>query len=63
MVKAKRIGNGIGQFILVSLPSSFTVVWTIDAALVPGADVFVLALVQAIFIGVFMAYRSRKRPR
>jgi len=47
-------GKRIGQFLGVALPSLFMLVWTLDAALVPGADVFLVALVQVVFIAVFM---------
>lgn len=60
MVEMKRAGKGIGQFIAIALPSLFTLVWTLDAALVPGADVFLVALVQVVFIAVFIGYLYRK---
>lgn len=44
----------IGQFVGVALPSLFMLLWTVDAALVAGADVFLLALIQVGFIAVFM---------
>lgn len=62
MVDTKRVGKGIGQFVAVALPSLFILLWTIDAALVPGADVFLVALVQVIFIAVFVGYLYRKHP-
>lgn len=62
MVDGTRIGKGIGQFVAVSLPSLFMVIWTIDAALVPGADVFLIALAQVLFIGIFISYLYRKHP-
>ncbi|WP_254861977.1 hypothetical protein [Halovivax gelatinilyticus] len=50
MSRAKRIG----QFVAVALPSLFMLLWTLDAALVLGEDVFVIALLQVVFIAVFM---------
>jgi hypothetical protein len=51
----------IGQFLVVALPTLFTLLWTIDAALVPGADVFFIALLQLVFLVGYFAwdgYRS-----
>lgn len=62
MVDTKRTGKGIGQFVAVALPSLFILVWTLDAALVPGADVFLVALAQVLFIGVFVGYLYWKHP-
>lgn len=56
MVNAKRLGKGIGQFVIVSLPTLFTLFWTLDALLVPGSDVFIIALLQAVFIAVYIGY-------
>lgn len=61
MVDANRVAKGLGQFIAVSLPSLFVLLWTLDAALVPGADVFIIALLQVIFIAVYIGYLSRKK--
>lgn len=60
MVDTARIGKAVGQFILVSLPSLFTLFWTLDAAIVPGADVFIISLIQVIFIAILFGYRYRK---
>lgn len=60
MVDTARIGKGIGQFVGVSLPSLFLVIWTLDAPLVPGADVFLISLAQVIFIAVFIGYLFKK---
>ncbi len=50
--------KGIGQLVVVAIPTLFMLIWTIDAPLVPGADVFLLALVQLVFIIGFFVYDS-----
>lgn len=49
-----------GLFILVSLPSLFMLLFTVDAALIAAADAFIFSLIQVIFIGVYFGYRSWK---
>lgn len=61
MVDMTTIGKGIGQFAIVALPALFMLVWTFDALLVPGADVFIVALIQIVFITVFIGYVNWKR--
>ena len=56
------ISKRVGQFIAVSLPSLFVLIWTLDAPLVPGADVFVLALLQVVFIAGFLGYLAWRTP-
>lgn len=46
--------RGTGRFIGVALPSLFLLFWAVDAPLLVGRDVFLLALLQAVFIGVFL---------
>ena len=62
MVNGKRIGKAIGLFILVTLPTLFTLLWTLEAALVPGADVFIIAAIQLIFFTIYFGYRYRQGP-
>lgn len=63
MVNTTRLGKAIGQLILVALPTLFVLLWTLDAALVPGADVFIIAAIQLLFIVVYVGYNYRKGPR
>lgn len=56
MVSAMRIVKAIVQFVIVALPSLFILLWTLDAALVPGADVFIITAVQTLFIAIFIVY-------
>lgn len=62
MVDSIRLGKAIGQLILVALPTLFVLLWTLDAALVPGADVFIIAVIQLLFIVVYIGYNYRKSP-
>lgn len=62
MVNATRLGKTIGQFILVALPTLFMLLWTLNAALVPGADVFIIAAIQLVFIVIYIGYNYRKGP-
>jgi len=50
----------IGKFVAVSSPTIFLLIWSFDAPLMVGADVFIIALLQFIFLGVYMglSYRS-----
>lgn len=59
MSKFKSVSRGFGQFFAVGLPSLFILLWTLDAPLVPGADVFVIALIQVLFLAVFIAWIRR----
>jgi len=56
MVSGKRVG----LYVLVALPTLFMLIWTVDAALIPGADVFVIAAIQLIALVVFFGYLERK---
>jgi len=56
MVSGKRFGG----YLLVALPTLFMLIWTVGAALVPGADVFVIAAIQLITLVVFFGYLERK---
>lgn len=56
MGRAMRVVKAIGQFVIVALPSLFILLWTLDAALVPAADVFIITLVQTLFIAIFIGY-------
>lgn len=60
MVNTTQIGKAIGQFVIVALPALFMLLWTLDAALVPGADVFIIAFIQVLFIGIYIGYQYRK---
>lgn len=51
----------IGQFIGVILPTLFLLLWSIDAALMVGQDVFLIALVQFIVFAVFF-WRFHESP-
>lgn len=44
----------IGQLLVVGLPSWVTLLFTVDAPLVPGADVFLITLAQVLFLVVFI---------
>lgn len=55
--------KGIIGYFVVALPTLFMLVWTIDAALVPGADVFFVALAQAIFLAGLFVYLWRRGGR
>lgn len=56
--------KGVAQIIGVGLPSWLILVWTANAPLVPGADVFLIALVQVLFIAGFIGwYRWRVAKR
>lgn len=59
----KNILKAIGQVIVVGLPSLFMLLWTFDAALVPGSDVFVITLIQFLFIIVFVAWIARSSKK
>lgn len=62
MPNVTRIGKGLGQVVVVSLPALFMLLWTLDAALVPGADVFIVALIQLIFIAIYVGYIYWQAP-
>lgn len=47
---------GIGQLLVVGLPSWIILLFTVDAPLVPGADVFLITLAQVLFLVVFIAW-------
>ena len=55
--------KGIIGYIVVALPTLFMLVWTIDAALVPGADVFIVAFAQALFLAGLFLYLWRRGGR
>jgi len=60
----KNTLKGIAQILVVGLPSWFILVWTASAALVPGTDVFIIALIQVLFIVIFIGwYRWRVAKR
>ena len=42
-------------FGILAAPSLFLLLWTVDARLVVGRDVFAVALVQVAVIGLFVA--------
>lgn len=52
--------SALGMFVGVSLPSLFMLLVSVDAPLVLGRDVFLISLLQVVFIGVFIAYAYRK---
>lgn len=56
MVNIMRVMKAIAQFVIVALPCLFILFWTLEAALVPGADVFFITLIQTLFIAIFIAY-------
>lgn len=49
----------IGTFVGVSLPTILLLLWSVDAALMVGTDVFIIALLQFIFLAVYM-WRSNR---
>lgn len=51
----------IGQFVGVSLPTLFLLLWSVDAVLMVGQDVFLIALVQFIVLAVFF-WRYHEAP-
>lgn len=49
MLDVKRIG----QFVAVTLPTLFLVVWSADALLLVAEDVFLISLLQLLAFAVF----------
>ena len=47
---------GIIQFFVVTSPSWFLLFWSRDIAVVASSDVFLGAVVQIIFIGLYIGY-------
>jgi len=54
----KIFGKSVLGFVVVALPSLVLMLFTLDAALIPGADAFVFGLVQVIFVAVYFTYRT-----
>ena len=52
--------KALGMFTGVSLPSLFMLLLSVDAPLVAGTDVFIISLLQVVFIGAFIGYAYRK---
>ena len=52
--------KALGIFTGVSLPSLFMLLLSVDAPLVTGTDVFIISLLQVVFIGAFIGYAYRK---
>ena len=50
----------LGIFAGVSLPSLFLLLLSVDASLVAGSDVFIISLLQVVFIGGYIGYAYRK---
>jgi len=48
-------GKSVVKFIGVSLPSLFLFVWSLDALLLVAKDVFLISIVQLLFIGAYVA--------
>jgi len=55
--------KAIGLFAGVSLPSLFLLLISLDAPLLAGTDVFVISLLQVVFIAVFIGYAYRKASK
>lgn len=55
MVNTKHIG----QFVGVALPTIFLLLWSVDAVLMAGQDVFLLAVIQFVILaGFFWRYHE-----
>jgi hypothetical protein len=52
--------KALGIFTGVSLPSLFMLLLSVDAPLIAGTDVFIISLLQVVFIGAFIGYAYRK---
>lgn len=49
----------IGQFMGVSLPTIFLLLWSLDAPLMVGQDVFLVAVIQFVVLaGFFWRYHE-----
>lgn len=52
--------KAVAAFVGVSLPSLFMLLISLDAPLIAGADVFLISLLQVVFIAVFIGYVNMK---